>query len=192
MSVVLCAPHPIQLMVKWRKQCDDVCLCLLTSLWTHRHVATQRSLDRIYCNADIQVLSELHPVIAVHGSAALPPGGSDHWPVRLNWMDTHSRAARHGLPRYMSSLASQSSIIPLCVESMWMVHVSAMEDVDALQWIHSTCKAARAEMLQEEAHAEFTAESTESPSLKSDFLLRMLTHWRRQQWAGQPGVAHCS
>eukprot|EP00971_Amphidinium_carterae_P191065 3791771-Amphidinium_carterae.1 len=47
----------------WRKQCDDLCLCLLTSLWTHRHAATQslRSLDRIYCNADIQDLSELHP-----------------------------------------------------------------------------------------------------------------------------------
>eukprot|EP00971_Amphidinium_carterae_P327918 6459522-Amphidinium_carterae.1 len=72
------------------------------------------------------------------------------------------------------------------------VHVSAMTDVAALQWIRSTCKAARAEMLQEEAHAEFAAESTESPSLKSDFLLKMLTHWRRQQWAGQPGVAHCS
>eukprot|EP00971_Amphidinium_carterae_P341532 6480367-Amphidinium_carterae.1 len=43
-------------------------------------------------------------------------------------------------------------------------------------------------MLQEEASAETPDGNTQ----KSDYLLKMLKHWKRHQWAGQPGIACCS
>eukprot|EP00971_Amphidinium_carterae_P259116 5142105-Amphidinium_carterae.2 len=107
----------------WQRQCAP--WCLLTALWTHRHTATRtlRSLDRVYCNADLQTLTNLRPVTTIHGFASFAPGGSDHWPVRLTWLANCARPSKHGLPRY----------------------IDAMPDAPALRWIRDDCKAARAE-----------------------------------------------
>eukprot|EP00971_Amphidinium_carterae_P068824 1362720-Amphidinium_carterae.1 len=75
----------------------------LTALWSHRHLATNtlRTIDRVYCNADIQMLSDLQPVAVIHGTADQPPGKSDHWPIRVTWLSSRSSASGHGLPRYI-------------------------------------------------------------------------------------------
>eukprot|EP00971_Amphidinium_carterae_P339135 6476764-Amphidinium_carterae.1 len=236
----------------WSRQCSE--WSLLTSLWTHRHVATRtlRSLDRIYCNADIQTLADLHPITVIHGKASIPPGGSDHWPVRLTWLSSRARSSKHGLPRYVTKhpqfsklLQCELELIPggICWTRMWeefkvslsvvakrieelpdiptsschlryaaslrclrawrqnrlafrtmlnrcegWTHVAAMVDDCALRWLRDDCKAARSEMLQE----EIKAEPTDTQTNKADFLIKMLHHWRRHQWAGQPGVTDCT
>eukprot|EP00971_Amphidinium_carterae_P218536 4337804-Amphidinium_carterae.1 len=67
----------------WQRQCTP--WSLLTALWTHRHTATHtlRSLDRIYCNADPQTLTDSRPVTTIHGFASFPPGGSAPFEARL-------------------------------------------------------------------------------------------------------------
>eukprot|EP00971_Amphidinium_carterae_P308357 6127774-Amphidinium_carterae.2 len=102
----------------WKRQTAD--LSLLTSLWTHRHAATcmLKSIDRIYCNADVQLLSDLFPVTAVHGSPSIHPGGSDHWPVRLTWLSSSTRSSEHGFPRYVTKHPQFQQLLQLELEEM--------------------------------------------------------------------------
>eukprot|EP00971_Amphidinium_carterae_P298780 5935834-Amphidinium_carterae.4 len=92
-----------------------------------------------------------------------------------------------GHPRHFYCIVS-FEMLALYVAS----HVASKTDIQAVQWLHTDCKAARAKTLQEEAHPETTAEQSTAESCKTDYLLKVLQHWRCHQWAGQPGISSCS
>eukprot|EP00971_Amphidinium_carterae_P177781 3526232-Amphidinium_carterae.1 len=165
----------------WMRRCDN--LCLLTSLWTHRHLAsrTLRSLDRIYCNVDMVTLMDLHPVTVIHGSSSSPPGGSDLWPVRLTWLASTARSVKHGLPPHITKHPQFETILKQELDEMQ----------GGLCWT-ATWEAFKVCLATASKHIEDLPDiATSTCHLRCAASLRCLRAWRQSRTAFRNVLIRC-
>eukprot|EP00971_Amphidinium_carterae_P192085 3811041-Amphidinium_carterae.6 len=186
-SITSLGPHPL-------------CLVVIHLLRNHLHIWRQLAeVTHTWCSLCLYpmlLLGGMNVVYAEHdavdgcGSPKPTPYTVDgNWWQR-QWMTFGARPSKQGLPRYITKhLQFKDLLHPIVFSAMlnrcegWS-HVAAMTDASALRWLRDDCKAARAEMLQEEASAEVPDGQTQKIRLPSQDV--------RHQWSGQLGISCCS
>eukprot|EP00971_Amphidinium_carterae_P080060 1584463-Amphidinium_carterae.1 len=124
---------------------------------------------------------DLHPVTVIHGSSSPPPGGSDHWPVRLTWLASTARSVKHGLPHHITKHPQFETILKQELDEMQ----------GGLCWT-TTWEAFKVCLAAASKHIEDLPDiATSTCHLRCAASLRCLRAWRQSRTAFRNVLIRC-